>query len=205
MTNYEGFYSGSATSLDSDYENIFTGYRVPAGEIGATTSIQTANQVKEVTNLLNQGIKHTEVSLIDKNVFDMIPKQGMEDIARLQKLTGSEVSLHSPIIEPSGFTQQGWSEENRELHEHQLWDVVRRGQKLDTKGNMPIVIHSSGIQGSTEMIEDGKRVQDMIIAVDKESGEMRAVKRDKRYYPGAGDEIVEMSAKQELASQNVSY
>ena len=79
---YESFYQGTQSSLDPQYGN-FVGYRVPAGQLGATTSIQTANQVREVTNLLNQGIKNVEVSVIQPEIFEMIPDQHLTEINRL--------------------------------------------------------------------------------------------------------------------------
>ena len=105
--------------LPYPYGEIFTGYRIPAGQLGATTSVQTANQIREVSNLLNQGIKAVEVSMIQPEVFEMIPDQHLKEINRLSKLTGTETSLHAPIIDPSGFTQQGWDEVYREEAENQ--------------------------------------------------------------------------------------
>ena len=83
--SFEYFYPGTPTTLDPAYGELFTGYRVPAGELGATTSVQTANQIKEVSNLLNQGIKNVEISTIQPEVFESIPKSHLSEINRLTK------------------------------------------------------------------------------------------------------------------------
>lgn len=204
---YEYFYPGTPYSLDPEYGNLFVGYRVPAGQLGATTSIQTANQIKEVTNLLNQGITNVEVSTIQPEVFDMIPKQQLKEINRLSKLTGSETSLHAPIIDPSGFTQQGWDETNRQVAEKQFTDIVKRAQDLDPKGNMPVTIHASGVPG-TEYVEwknpeTGKKeeVPQRMIAVNRESGELIPLMREKMYFPEEKGER-EISPEERLGMTN---
>ena len=149
MTNYESIYPGATFLLDPGYEYI--GHQIPAGEMGATTGIQSANQLKDVNNLLNQGIQTTEVSVINPEIFEMMPKDHLKEIHRLNKLTGAESTLHAPTLDPSGFTQQGWSKANRQVVEKQFTDFVARSQELDPTGNMPVTIHASVIPGS-EMI-----------------------------------------------------
>ena len=99
MVNYSSIYPGATYLLDPSYNYI--GYRIPIGDMGGTTSIQTANQLKEVSKLLNQGMKTTEVSVINPDVFEMMPKEHLKEINRLNKLTGAESTLHAPIIDPS--------------------------------------------------------------------------------------------------------
>lgn len=191
MTSYEAIYPGATFLLDPNYN--FTGFRVPAGSLGATTSIQTANQLKEVNNLLNQGIKITEVSMVNPEVFEMIPKEQFKEIERLNKLTGAESSMHAPTIDPSGFTDQGWSEENRLAVQRQFEDLVIRSHDLNPKGNIPVTIHSSGIPGSTHIPdtsylvtpeERGKGpIMSRMIAIDRETGKPINLEREKMYSP----------------------
>ncbi len=202
----ENFYPGTTYPLeDSDYGDIFTGYRVPHSELGGTTSIQTANQIQEVTNLLNQGIKNVEVSTINPEVFEMIPDQHLTEINRLSKLTGSNTSLHAPMIEPSGFTQQGWNETNREAAEKHFTEVVERAHKLNPKGNIPVTIHASAVPG-TEYMEiknkqgDIKEVPRKMVAVNQITGELIPLIREKRYYPGR-ERIYEAEEEREIANE----
>jgi len=199
MVSYENFYTGNYSSLDPEYGELFTGYRVTAGQLGATTSIQTANQLKEVTNLLNQGMTNVEVSTIQPEVFEMIPDQHLKEINRLSKLTGTETSLHAPLVDPAGFTQQGWSEPNREVAEKQFKDVMERSHELNPDGNIPVTIHATAQAPGTEFIpfdavkglteEEKERWKDYggvpqrMIAVNQETGEFIPLIREERFYP----------------------
>ena len=222
MTSYEYFYPGTPSSLESEYSNLFSGYSVPAGRLGATTSIRTANQLKEVSNLLNQGINNVEVSVIDKQVFDQIPREHMKEIARLQKLTGSNITLHAPIVEPSGFNQQGtWSEEDRLNTEREVIDVLERGHELNHKGNIPVTIHSSAqIPASSYLMEKNpltgkmEKVQDTIIAYNRAEGRLVPMKREVDYPlsgvqgPGGSRMYAEgrvRSAESKLRDANASF
>lgn len=191
MVNYEAIYPGATYLLDPNYG--FIGYHIPAGTIGASTGIQTANQLKDVNTYLNQGMNVVELSTIDPNVFEMIPKQHTKELDRLTKLTGAELTLHAPTIDPSGFTQQGWSEENREAVQRQFEQIIKRSQEFSPKGNMPVTIHASMAPGS-EMIpeshklvtpeEKGKGpVMGRMIAVDQQTGEFIPLEREKLYGP----------------------
>ena len=214
MTNYESIYPGVTYLLDPNYH--FTGYRIPINEMGGTTSIQTANQLKQVSDMLNQGMKTTEVSVINPEVFEMIPKDMFKEIYRLNKLTGAESTLHAPIIDPSGFTQEGWSEENRKAVERQFENVISRSHELNPNGNIPVTIHSSGIPGS-EMIpgvkgmltdeerEKGlKEVYGRIIAIDQESGKPINLEREKVFFPGRAPEGEIQTPEQRLKTANYS-
>src|SRR3989344_2534865 len=143
MASYEYFYPGTPSSMESEYSSIFSGYQFPAGRLSLTTNIGTGNQLDEVSKLLNAGVKNVEVSLVNKQVFDQIPKQHMKEIARLTKLTGSKVSLHAPFADMtdlSGFSQQGgeWNEEQRKSVEREMIEIVSRGNQICDDGNVNI-------------------------------------------------------------------
>ena len=93
----ENFYEGTSSGLYPDKDISYSG-RVLAGKIGGTTSIQTANQLQEVSNLLNSGMKAVELQPIQEGVLEMIPKEHLKEINRLSQLTKSELSLHAPMI-----------------------------------------------------------------------------------------------------------
>ena len=189
MANFESIYPGNTFLLDPGYE--YMGHTIPAGELGATTSIQTANQLKEVSNLLNQGIQATEVSVINPEVFEMMPKDHLKEINRLNKLTGAESTMHAPTLDPSGFTQQGWSKTNRVLVENQFKQFVERSHELSPDGNMPVTIHASVIPGSEMMPATGplvkpeekgkKEIMQKMIAVDQETGQFIPLEREVLY------------------------
>jgi len=123
-------------------------YYINAYRLGAPTSPQTANQIEQFGNLLNQGIKNIELSIIQPEILDTIPTEHLTEIKRLSKLTNANPSLHAPIIEPSGFTQQGWSEQERIRNEKQILHAVQRAHELDPQGNIPVNIHGANVFGA---------------------------------------------------------
>lgn len=194
MVSYERIYPGATYMLDPSYN--FIGYRVPTGSIGGTTSIQTANQLKEINKLLNQGMKVTELSVVHPEVFEMIPKEHLTEIKRLNELTGAETTVHAPTMDPSGFTDQGWSEENRKAAERQFSEIVKRSHEVSKDGNIPVTIHASVIPGSEkipithELVTEEERAEakgpvlGRMIAVNQETGQFVPLEREKKFYPG---------------------
>ena len=157
---YESFYEGSNQSLQPGSDSFYTGTKLPGSSLGGTTSVQTSNQLNEVNNLLNSCMRVMEVSTISPDVFEMIPKQHLKEISRLTKLTGSEATFHAPILDPSGFTEQGWTEQNRELVERQFTDIIKKAHDISPDKNMPVTIHSSSIPGMEMM--PAKYIQNMM-------------------------------------------
>ncbi len=201
MSNYEYFYPGTPSSMESGYSSLFSGYQFPAGRLSLTTNINTGNQLQEVSNLLNQGVKNVEVSLVNKQVFDQIPKQHMKEIARLTKLTGSKVSLHAPFADMtdlSGFNQQGgeWNEESRRSVEREMIDIVNRGNQIDDNGNVNITIHPSNRLPSTSyhMEKDSSgnsvKVMDSMPVYNIYDEKLGSIGPEEKYDPEKGAQII---------------
>ncbi|MEK6898453.1 MAG: hypothetical protein AABX28_03805, partial [Nanoarchaeota archaeon] len=98
-------YQGSYSSLDSNanYGNSFIGYRGTAEKLGISTDPRTANILKEVSEKIAPGQKVVELSMIDLGApIETIPKQQLEEVRRLAKLTGVEITVHGPITDASG-------------------------------------------------------------------------------------------------------
>jgi sugar phosphate isomerase/epimerase len=142
----ESFYAGGVSSFNPDYSlsGSFLGYRLSPSQISSTTSVQTANQLKEVVQRIKEGVKNVELQPLGEGVIDTIPKQQFAEIKALMRLSGVNPSMHSPIIDPAGFEQNGFSEENRLQAERKLFSVLEKARELDFNGNIPVVIHSTG-------------------------------------------------------------
>ena len=186
-----GDYVGSYASLNPDgpasYGELFTGYRMPASKLGFATSIQTANQIDEVTKAMNQGTKQVELSIISPEVFEAIPRQQFKEIRQLTKLSGASVSMHAPMVDPSGFDQQkGFNEAQREEAERHLMDAVRKAHETDPTGNIPVTIHASGMPAMEwKMVSKGKEKEFVPISqvvVNADTGEMTQVKAEEIAY-----------------------
>ncbi len=130
------------SNLDSTY--------IPHQYISASTSVQTANQISEATRLLNAGIRGVDISVIDPNKLEMIPKEHFKEISRLTKLSGANPTMHAPIVDLAGFSQQGWSEEARKDVEKQAGFFIDRAHDLNEEGNTPINFHFSTVMPGEE-------------------------------------------------------
>ena len=201
MVNYEFFYPGASYSLDSGYGNVFTGYRMPAQQIGMAVDPRTANQLKEVNSTLNMGGKTVEVQGTSAEVFESIPKQHLKEINRLSKLTGTETTLHAPIIDSAGYTKEGWSKLNREASERQMKQVIERAHELNPKGNIPVTFHSTAMLPSGEVrikTKDGEVVKSLLV-VEPRTGKIKEIKETEKFFPG---ERGEFNATKEMNKEN---
>ena len=176
-------YQGGYSSLSPSYGDSFIGYHTSSSKLGAPTKPDTANQIQQVDQLLKQGIVPIEVGTLQPEVFDQIPKTHFKEINRMAKLSGAKISVHAPLIEPSGMGEQGWSESNRQLAERQLGEVIDKSIEMDDKGGMPITIHSAGIPGTEyKMTPEGKKIERLIV-VEQETGKPAPIQEEIRHYP----------------------
>ena len=188
-------YSGS---MDSKY--YFTSDKIPAGKVGATASPQTPNQIGELTSRLNQGLKAVEIGAMNQRLLDQVPLEHFNEIRRLNKLTGSEASLHAPIqdLDLAGFTQQGWNEYERKESIEKLKSAIDRAHHMDINGNIPITVHAGGFPAQKwqkeglyeggEIEEGQKKLQDQrseMVIVNQDTGQMQSVRyKEKDYISG---------------------
>ncbi len=182
-------------SIYQKYENGMTPkYR--AGVLGAPLSTQSANQIQDMGLRLNEGMKNIEISAISPEIAEGIPKEHFKEMRRLAELTDSKVSLHAPIIDASGFTQQGWSEQNRIAAEKQFNSIVDRAYDLDSKGNVPVVIHGANMMGTDwdkSLEEDYKKeygakapqfAPRTMAAVNQVTGQIQGIEFKRKYTLG---------------------
>ncbi len=180
-------YQGGYSSLEPSYGDTFVGYHLGAGKVGAPTKPDTANQIQQVNMLLNQGIVPIEVGALSPEVFDQIPKTHFKEIRRMINLSGGKVSVHAPIVEPSGITEYGWSEANRQVAEKKLIEVVEKAYELDNKGKIPITIHSSGLPGTEYAPSPEGKKEKRVIIINRETGKLAPIEEEKRHYPHLED------------------
>ena len=68
-------YQGGYSSLKPSYGDVFTGYNMSAGSLGMSVDPRTANILKDVSEKIAPGIKNIELSLIQPEILESIPKQ----------------------------------------------------------------------------------------------------------------------------------
>ncbi len=176
-------YQGGYSSFNPGSNYITT------GSLGLTTDPRTANVLKDVSNKLASGVKQIELEFVSPEIFDSIPKQQLEEVKRISKLTGVDVSVHGPVVDTVGMTQQGFNELNREASEKRFIQTVERSHELNPEGNISVNFHSAeGIPGTEhEITPSGKKVKKLIV-VNQESGQMAPLTSEKRHYPIMVDE-----------------
>ena len=190
-------YQGGYSSLKPQYGDIFTGYRINPSTFGMTTDPRTANIIQDASNKLNTGAKHIELSAVSPEVFESIPNQQLKELNRLAKLTGVTVSVHGPIVEPSGLTREGFSNANREMVERQMNSAVERGYLVDPNGNVPITFHSS-VMLPGEIPQKGKEMEETLV-INTDSGSIAKIPLKESNFPG---EEKKRDVKQELIRIN---
>ncbi len=183
MTDYSvsDIYQGGYSSLTPHYGDVFRGYRVNPATFGLTTDPRTANILQDASTKLNVGAKHIEISAVTPEVFESIPNQQLEEINRLSKLTGVDISMHGPIVDPSGMTKEGFSDSNRIASERQMFSAVERGHKLNPNGNIPITFHSSVLLSDSIAQKEKEPEETMII--NKETGSIHRLPLKERHFP----------------------
>jgi len=215
MTSYETVYSGGngGYSLNPSHDSLYQPitYKTDASSIGMTLDGRTANQLKDVGTKLASGAGVIEVSGASAGILESIPKQHFEEIKRQMKLAGAEVSMHAPVVEASGITQQGWDETDRLGAEKQLTSALLRGHDLDPKGNISVTTHSSAglpeLEQTTKIKEDGKDVEKTgkIWIINPRTGQLNVIKPQKRFFPEKGKfekKGMEFNAQEEIQKQN---
>jgi sugar phosphate isomerase/epimerase len=196
-------YQGGYSSFSPSYGDIFTGYRTSAANIGMATDARTSNIVKEVSGKLGTGVKQMEISTISvggapgENI-ESIPKGEFKELKRLAKVTGIDVSMHAPIIEPSGLTRDGFSEENREGVERQLISAVEKGHELNPDGNIPLTFHSSAMIPQP-ITPKGKNLPSEVYVINSESGAVNKIPLEESYFtdekPNINNELAKINEK----------
>ncbi len=193
--HYSGRYSPLFPDTGKGLNETFIGGLLPTSKIGASTSTQTANQLSEVEARLREGMRVVEMGTISPTTFETIPLEHFKEMHRLAKLANAEVTVHAPLIDPSGFAGEGrgWGgEEERQNAERQLKAVVERSHDISPKGVIPITIHAAGMNvPANEWTKDekGKITLGTMYVINQKSGEVAPLKREKTYYPGEGEKI----------------
>ncbi len=179
-------YAGADYGLDPNYGDPI-GHSVPFSSIGTAVNPQTANQIKAVSDALNTGAKTVEVQMTFAEIEKAIPNQHLDEINRLRKLTGAELTLHGPMIEPTGFNPQAgrWDPAQRVQAERQIWNAFERAHKVDPDGNLVVTFHSSQSlpDPRTKIVDEkGNVVSSALYVIDERTGAGGAVPIPKKDY-----------------------
>jgi hypothetical protein len=195
MDDYNNFYGEYRGSMDEG------SFHLPFGLQSSPTSPMIPNQLEELGKRLNEGVKNVEIGAISQDVFETIPVGHFKEIGRLAKLTDSKVSVHAPIVDPAGFTQEGWKESNREQTEEYLKSIVDRTQSINPDGNTVINLHTTGGVPAYEWKKGLPGEKNMMFVVNQETGQLAPLKYEKLNYLG---EVKDWTPDQKLEQLNES-
>ncbi len=203
MASYENFYGGGSYPLSKDYGDSFLNVEVkyPTSTFGIPSDPRSANQIKAVSDKLSTGAKTIEVSGVQAAQWEMVPEQHLEEINRLKKLAGTDLTFHGPVVEPTGISGPGWDESQREQSQRQMWSAVDRAHKMDPKGNLVTTFHASAVNIEPEVKvlnqKTGKWDIKEIYAVDEGTGEFQKFKLTEDHLTGS-----KKTPEQELKKKN---
>jgi len=193
-------YSGGYSTFEPSPQS----YYFQTGKFSLPTDPRTANIVESVSARLSSGVKNVEVEGVSPEIFDSIPKQQLKEVNRLAKLTGSQISMHGPVINVSGIdTRSGaYSEAERENAERKVAETLERSHELDPEGNIPVNFHSAeGIPGSqmlppseremavNEYGREYEKKHKMLLAVEQETGRIVPLPEEEKFYPGGREGV----------------
>jgi len=193
MAGNEYLYGGKTYSNDPKYNlmteanpaGVFSGYNSSFADLGTSLDARTANQIKEISKQLNSGIRNVEIAGMDPGVFESMPRDHLKEINRLTKITGTEATIHAPMIDPSGISQEGWDKMVQNSAEKQLWAVVKRSHDLNPDGNVVVTMHASTAQlpaANMTYMEDGKIQTKSALVIDPQ-GKIGQLKYEEKFFP----------------------
>ncbi|HRZ85261.1 MAG TPA: hypothetical protein P5277_00605 [Candidatus Paceibacterota bacterium] len=202
------FYMGSSYGLNSSEPKY--GYRLRTGNISISTDARTANQLGEISQKLNQGVKNIEMSALAMQGmggdFNKIPQQHLEELRRVSKLVGANISVHGPLIEPSGVNlrSQQWNESERQYAEREIKEVLMRTHEINPEGNIVVTFHSSA--ALPEMLQkekEGKEERTKSLVVINENRGVTEIKDQERFFPRETEQgVYKFDPKKELEELN---
>ena len=192
VVNYPQKYTGA---MDPEYTSAMSGTVFKNYYFGAPTPATKALQLPEISKLGMSGIQNVEIGVIEGRQWEAIPREHFEQMKQLAKLQlgkNAVISVHAPLDpDPTGFAENKWAEENRKFAETFFRDVIDKAQmvQVNEKVSVPVTIHASHQQAVQwawdQKANDGKGglVEDAIIVVDPESGQLNIAKRETVQYP----------------------
>jgi len=199
---------GSSYGLNSSEPKY--GYRLRTGNISISTDARTANQLGEISQKLNQGVKNIEMSALAMQGmggdFNKIPQQHLEELRRVSKLVGANISVHGPLIEPSGVNlrSQQWNESERQYAEREIKEVLMRTHEINPEGNIVVTFHSSA--ALPEMLQkekEGKEERTKSLVVINENRGVTEIKDQERFFPRETEQgVYKFDPKKELEELN---
>ncbi len=118
--------------------------------LGASTSLEPGKAMKDLLSLPASGIENVELSVIDPQKFEVIPREMFAEARRLGKLLirdftkdgrPTPISIHAPMMEATGFSENKFDENQWRATQQHLNSIVEKAALVGP--NVPLNIHAS--------------------------------------------------------------
>ncbi|RMD45427.1 hypothetical protein D6829_02335 [Candidatus Pacearchaeota archaeon] len=179
MGGVESFYKGGYSSFEPEGYGNFTGFKMTPkqfSKLGFPGHPARANQAAELASAARAGAKTFEVTFLSDETAQTAPVQMLKEIRALAKLTGIKPTFHGPLVDPAGFSQQGWTgEEGRAEAERKVVDALEKAHMIKPEGNIPVVFHAAnGMPGVTYRPGEGEErfVEKRVPVVNADTGQV---------------------------------
>jgi len=147
------------------------------GSYGIGASINpTGSQLANTNTAINWGVNNLEISLGHGMRFDQSGYLGQlggterEELTRLAKLNRINLSVHAPIVEPSGYSEGLFSEATRQHAYRELKTSIDFADQIGSRSgvqNVPVVVHASNDPIGNPMPNE------RLIYVEQETGSVK--------------------------------
>ncbi|MCX6775195.1 MAG: hypothetical protein NTY99_03875, partial [DPANN group archaeon] len=133
--------------------------------LGASTSLEPGKAMKDLLSLPASGIENVEVSVIDPQKFESMPREMFSEVRRLGKLLihdftkdgrPTPISVHAPMMEATGFSENKFDENQWRATQQHLNSIVEKAALVGP--NVPLNIHASQLPAD-QNIYDKKRAE----------------------------------------------
>jgi hypothetical protein len=131
--------------------------------LGASTSLEPGKAMKDFLSLPASGIENVELSVIDPQKFESIPREMFSEARRLGKLLihdftkdgrPTPISVHAPMMEATGFAENKFDENQWRATQQHLNSIVEKAALVGP--NVPLNIHASQLPADQNLYNPKK-------------------------------------------------
>lgn len=149
----------------------YASWKLQASRMGPSTNPQQ-DQLKEFNLDANWGTKNIEIGFLDAKKMEELPRPAADEIRRLSKLTGVNVSVHGPLDDPAGVDEKGFSEYKRKSAVNKYFQAMKVAEQTGGTAT-PVVFHASNFLPGEIHTKNGSGSQsESIGVVDRSNGKL---------------------------------
>jgi|GEM_PF-1538357 len=190
-------------------QSSMEGLNIPASRLGPSTN-PTVNQLVDMNLDANWGTKNIEVGYIHPKTMELTPKQFYDEMRRLAKAAGVEVSVHAPVVNLAGLDLQEhrYKESTRKREERRLKEMIDNAKRIFGDKSGIVNVHASeAVISKMSYVPEGAKGEEVVEIqsfVDPETGEVLQAQRIKKLVDGKVIELEPKKLAEEVVGRKVS-